>query len=55
MKTLEGFEFDRSGVSAGELRTLSDGNYVAKAEPIRLVGEAGTALQFRMDTDREPQ
>jgi len=42
MKRLEAFEFDRSGVSAGELRTLADGDYVAKAEPILLLGEAGT-------------
>jgi DNA replication protein DnaC len=44
MKTLEAFEFDRSGVSAGQLRTLAEGDYVTKAEPILLVGEAGTAL-----------
>jgi len=42
MKTLEAFEFDRSGVSAGQLRTLAEGDYVTKAEPILLVGEAGT-------------
>src|ERR1700712_4868864 len=35
MKTLEAFEFDRSGVSAGQLRTLADGDHVAKAEPVR--------------------
>jgi IstB-like ATP binding protein len=38
MKTLEAFEFDRSGVSAGQLRTLAEGDYVTKAEPILLVG-----------------
>jgi len=42
MKTLDGFEFDRSGVSAAQLRTLAEGDYVTKAEPILLVGEAGT-------------
>jgi DNA replication protein DnaC len=42
MKTLEAFEFDRSGVSAGHLRTLAEGDYVTKAEPILLIGEAGT-------------
>ena len=42
MKTLEAFEFDRSGVSAGQLRTLAEGDYVTRAEPILLVGEAGT-------------
>ena len=42
MKTLEAFEFDRSGVSAGQLRTLAEGDYVTRAEPILLVGEAAT-------------
>jgi hypothetical protein len=42
MKTLEAFEFDRSGVSAGQLRTLAEGDYMTRAEPILLVGEAGT-------------
>jgi DNA replication protein DnaC len=42
MKTLDGFEFDRSGVSAVHLRTLAEGDYVTKAEPVLLVGEAGT-------------
>jgi len=42
MKTLDGFEFDRSGVSAAQLRTLAEGDYVTRAEPILLVGEAGT-------------
>jgi DNA replication protein DnaC len=38
MKTLEAFEFDRSGVSAGQLRTLAEGDYVTKPEPVLLVG-----------------
>jgi len=42
MKTLDGFEFDRSGVSAAQFRTLAEGDYIAKAQPILLVGEAGT-------------
>ena len=42
MKTLDGFEFDRSGISAARLRELAEGEYVAKAEPILLIGEAGT-------------
>src|SRR4051795_11627421 len=41
MKTLEAFEFDRSAVSAAHLRTLADGDYVSRAEPVLLVGEAG--------------
>ena len=42
MKTLDEFEFDRSGVAASQLRALAEGEYVAKAEPILLIGEAGT-------------
>ena len=42
MKTLEGFEFDRSGVAAAELRALAGGDYITKAEPVLLIGEAGT-------------
>jgi DNA replication protein DnaC len=42
MKTLDGFEFDRSGVSAAQLRTRAEGEYVAKAKPVLPVGEAGT-------------
>src|ERR1700712_5984260 len=38
MKTLEVFEFDRSGVSAGQLRSLAEGEYIAKAEPVLLIG-----------------
>src|SRR3954463_252293 len=41
MKTLEAFEFDRSGVSAAPLRGLAEGEYIAKAEPVLLIGEAG--------------
>ena len=40
MKKLEGFEFDRSGTSAAQLRDLAAGDYVTRAEPILLVGEA---------------
>jgi DNA replication protein DnaC len=42
MKTLDGFEFDRSAVSAVQFRTPAEGDYIAKAQPILLVGEAGT-------------
>ena len=42
MKTLEAFEFDRSGVSAAQMRELAEGEYVSKAEPVLLIGEAGT-------------
>ena len=42
MKTLDAFEFDRSGVPAAQLRALAEGDYVARAEPVLLIGEAGT-------------
>lgn len=42
MKTLDAFEFNRSSVSAAPMRTLAEGDYVARAEPVLLVGEAGT-------------
>ena len=42
MKTLDAFEFDRSGVAASQLRTLAEGDYVTRAEPILLVGGTGT-------------
>ena len=42
MKTLEAFEFNRSGVAAAQLRGLAEGDYIAKAEPVLLIGEAGT-------------
>jgi DNA replication protein DnaC len=42
MKTLDAFEFERSGVSAGQIRHLAEGGYVSRAEPVLLVGEAGT-------------
>jgi DNA replication protein DnaC len=42
LKTLDAFEFERSGVSAGQIRDLAEGGYVTRAEPILLVGEAGT-------------
>ena len=43
MKTLEAFEFDRSGVSAARIRALAVGEYVTKAEPVLLVGETESA------------
>jgi DNA replication protein DnaC len=42
MKTLDEFEFDRSGIAASQVRTLAEGGYITRAEPILLVGEAGT-------------
>src|SRR3954453_24228637 len=41
MKTLDQFEFDRSGAAASQLRALAEGGYVAKAEHILLIGEPG--------------
>ncbi|MBV8868474.1 MAG: IS21-like element helper ATPase IstB [Acetobacteraceae bacterium] len=42
MKTLEEFEFDRSGVQASVMHALAEGGYIGKAEPVLLVGEVGT-------------
>jgi DNA replication protein DnaC len=42
MKTLDGFEFDKSDISAAQLRELATGDYVAKAEPVLFIGDAGT-------------
>lgn len=42
LKTLDEFEFDRSGVQAARLRELAEGGYIDRAEPVLLVGEAGT-------------
>lgn len=42
LKTLDEFEFDRSGVQAARLRELAEGGYIGRAEPVLLVGEAGT-------------
>ena len=42
MKTLDASEFDRSGTAAAQLRTLPEGEYVTRAEPILLIGDAGT-------------
>ena len=42
MKTLEAFEFDRSGVPAAQVRGLAEGDYIAKAEPVLLIGGNGT-------------
>ncbi|MGK7864853.1 ATP-binding protein [Falsiroseomonas sp. E2-1-a4] len=42
MKTLKASEFDRSGVLAAQMRELAEGEYVTKAEPVLLIGEAGT-------------
>ena len=42
MKTLEAFGFDRSGVPAAQVRGLAEGDYITKAEPVLLIGEAGT-------------
>ena len=42
MKTLEEFDFNRTSISAARIRDLSEGGYVGRAEPVLLVGEAGT-------------
>ena len=40
LKTLD--EFDRSSVQAAPVRELAEGGYIGRAEPVLLVGEAGT-------------
>jgi DNA replication protein DnaC len=44
MKTLEEFDFARNpGISAQQIHELARGDYIAKAEPIILIGDSGTA------------
>ena len=45
LKTLDEFEFDRSGVQAARLCELAKGGYIGEAEPVLLVGEAGTGIK----------
>lgn len=43
MKTLEEFDFSQCPqVSPAEVRGLADGSYLARAEPVILIGECGT-------------
>src|SRR5271170_1606545 len=43
MKTLEEFDFARTpGISAQQIHELARGDYIAKAEPIILIGDSGT-------------
>jgi DNA replication protein DnaC len=42
MKTLDEFEFTRSSLPAVRLRELAEGGYIDRAEPVLLIGEAGT-------------
>lgn len=42
VKTLEEFEFSQSPLPASRLADLAGGGYIERAEPIVLVGEAGT-------------
>ena len=43
MKTLEEFDFARNpGISAQQIHELAKGDYIAKAEPIILIGDSGT-------------
>ncbi|WP_424137734.1 ATP-binding protein [Roseomonas chloroacetimidivorans] len=46
MKMLEAFEFDCSGVPAPQLRGLAEGEYITKAEPVLLTGEAGAGKTY---------
>ena len=42
MKTLEEFDFSQSRVPATRIRSLAEGGYLERAEPIVLIGECGT-------------
>lgn len=42
LKTLDEFEFTRTGIPAARLRDLAEGGYIDRAEPVLLIGEAGT-------------
>ena len=42
LKTLQGFDFAQSRVSATRVADLAAGGYIARAEPVLLLGEAGT-------------
>jgi DNA replication protein DnaC len=42
LKTLQEFDFIQSPVSAARIADLAAGGYIARAEPVLLIGEAGT-------------
>ncbi|WP_145145690.1 ATP-binding protein [Roseomonas gilardii] len=42
MSAVEEFDFNRTSISAARIRDLSEGGYVGRAEPVLVVGEAGT-------------
>ena len=42
LKTLQEFDFAQSPVSAARIADLAAGSYIARAEPVLLIGEAGT-------------
>ena len=42
LKTLQEFDFAQSPVSAVRIADLAAGSYIARAEPVLLIGEAGT-------------
>lgn len=54
MKTLDEFDFGRSVVPAAMVRTLADGAYVAKAEPVLLVGELEQARRILLQASASP-
>jgi DNA replication protein DnaC len=42
VKTLDDFDFGQAKVSATQIRELADGGYIARTEPIVLIGDCGT-------------
>ena len=46
LKTLQEFDFAQSPVSAARIADLAAGGYIARAEPVLLIGEAGTGKDW---------
>jgi DNA replication protein DnaC len=42
VKTLDEFDFGQAKVSATQIRELADGGYIARTEPVVLIGDCGT-------------
>ena len=42
VKTLKDFDFNASSVSTTQVRSLADGSYLKRAEPVIFLGETGT-------------
>lgn len=47
-KTLEDFDFNASSVSTTQVRSLADGSYLDRAEPVIFLGDTGTGKTHLM-------